>query len=447
MSRSNSRSRAPAAELEADIADLAHDGRGVARIDGKAVFVAGALEGERVRLRLRQRHRHFDEAEVVEVLSASPHRVEPKCAHFGVCGGCSLQHLDAAAQIVAKQRVLADNFARIGKVEPASWLPPLVDEPWGYRRKGRLSVRAVAKKGRVLVGFREDANPRYVADIRHCDVVHPALGTRIEAISELVGSLDAAADIAQIEFAAGDDAIALVFRHLQPLSESDRAALVGFGRQHGFAIYLQPGGLSSVHPLWPESPRLAFKLSPGGGADDVELEFRPLDFVQVNAGMNQRMMTRAMELLDPQPDDRVLDLFCGLGNFTLPIARRVAEVAGVEGEHGLVERAGENAQRNGIANAGFHVANLFEDQRGADWARQPWDKLLLDPPRAGADQVLAYLPHKATRRVVYVSCHPASLARDAGILVNQHGFRLSAAGVMDMFPHTAHVESIAVFER
>ncbi|MDE2316471.1 MAG: 23S rRNA (uracil(1939)-C(5))-methyltransferase, partial [Xanthomonadaceae bacterium] len=276
MSRSNSRSRAPDAELEADIADLAHDGRGVARIDGKAVFVAGALEGERVRLRLRQRHRHFDEAEVVEVLSASPHRVEPKCAHFGVCGGCSLQHLDAAAQIVAKQRVLADNFARIGKVEPASWLPPLVDEPWGYRRKGRLSVRAVAKKGRVLVGFREDANPRYVADIRHCDVVHPALGTRIEAISELVGSLDAAADIAQIEFAAGDDAIALVFRHLQPLSESDRAALVGFGRQHGFAIYLQPGGLSSVHPLWPESPRLAFKLSPGGGTDDVELEFRPL---------------------------------------------------------------------------------------------------------------------------------------------------------------------------
>ncbi|MBD8898349.1 23S rRNA (uracil(1939)-C(5))-methyltransferase RlmD [Rhodanobacter sp. DHG33] len=447
MSRSNSRSRAPAAELEADITDLAHDGRGVARIDGKAVFVAGALEGERVRLRLRKRHRHFDEGEVVEVLTASPHRVTPRCAHFDVCGGCSLQHLDAEAQIAAKQRVLADNFARIGKVEPASWLPPLVDEPWGYRRKGRLSVRAVAKKGRVLVGFREDANPRYVADIRHCDVVHPALGEKIELLGELVGSLDAAADIAQIEFAAGDDTVALVFRHLQPLSEGDRAALTAFGQQHGFAIYLQPGGLSSVHPLWPEAPRLAFKLSPGGGAEDVELEFRPLDFVQVNAGMNQRMMARAMELLDPQPTDRVLDLFCGLGNFTLPIARRVAEVAGVEGEHGLVERAGENARRNGIANASFHVANLFENQSGADWARQPWDKLLLDPPRAGADQVLAYLPHKATRRIVYVSCHPASLARDAGILVHQHGFRLSAAGVMDMFPHTAHVESIAVFER
>jgi 23S rRNA (uracil1939-C5)-methyltransferase len=447
MSRSNSRNRAPAAEIEADVTALAHDGRGVARIDGKAVFVAGALEGERVRLRVVQRHRHFDEAQVTAVITASPHRVTPKCAHFGVCGGCSLQHLDAVAQIEAKQRVLAENFARIGKVEPQRWLAPLTDTPWGYRRKGRLSVRAVPKKGRVLVGFREAANPRYVADIRHCDVVHPAIGERIEAIGELVGALDGASGIPQIEFAAGDDTVALVFRHLEPLSERDRAALVAFGQMHGLAIYLQPGGVSSVHPLWPEAPRLAFKLSPGGDASAVELAFQPLDFVQVNAGMNQKMLAHAMALLDPQPGDRVLDLFCGLGNFTLPIARRVAEVVGVEGEHGLVERAGENARRNGIANAGFRVANLFEDQRDADWARQGWDKLLLDPPRAGADHVLAYLPHKATNRIVYVSCHPASLARDAGILVNQHGFRLSAAGVMDMFPHTAHVESIALFER
>ena len=447
MSRSNSRSRAPGAEIEADITALAHDGRGVARIDGKAVFVAGALEGERVRLRVVQRHRHFDEAQTTEVMTASPHRVTPKCAHFGVCGGCSLQHLDAAAQIEAKQRVLAENFARIGKVEPQRWLAPLADAPWGYRRKGRLSVRAVPKKGRVLVGFREAANPRYVADIRHCDVVHPAIGERIELIGDLVSAMDGAASIPQIEFAAGDDTVALVFRHLEALSERDRAALADFGRQHGFAIYLQPGGLSSVHPLWPEAPRLAFRLAPSGGADDVELEFQPLDFVQVNAGMNQKMMAHAMTLLDPQPTDRVLDLFCGLGNFTLPIARRVAAVVGVEGEHGLVERAGENAARNGLANARFHVANLFEDQRGAEWARQPWDKLLLDPPRAGADKVLDYLPHQATKRIVYVSCHPASLARDAGILVNQHGFKLSAAGVMDMFPHTAHVESIALFER
>jgi 23S rRNA (uracil1939-C5)-methyltransferase len=434
-------------EFEAPITDLSHDGRGVARIDGKTVFVSGALLGEQVRLKIRKRHRNFDEAETIEVLTPSPHRVEPRCSHFGQCGGCSLQHLDATAQIEAKQRVLVDNFARIGKVEPESWLPPLTDEAWGYRRKGRLSVRAVAKKGRVLVGFREESNPRFVADITHCDVVHPAIGSRIGRLGELVGSMDAAAEIAQIEFAAGDDTVALVFRHLKPLSEGDRAKLIAFAQQHGFAIYLQPGGISSVHPLWPENPRLAFRVPAGEGVEDVELEFQPLDFVQVNAGMNRRMMARTLELLDLQPQDRVLDLFCGLGNFTLPLARRVAEVTGVEGEHGLVARAAENATRNGIDNARFHVANLFEDQRGTDWARKPWDKLLLDPPRAGADQVLEYLPHKETGRIVYVSCHPASLARDAGILVNQHGFRLVSAGVMDMFPHTAHVESIALFER
>ncbi|MDE2154516.1 MAG: 23S rRNA (uracil(1939)-C(5))-methyltransferase RlmD [Xanthomonadaceae bacterium] len=445
MSRSNSASSTP---FEAVITDLGHDGRGVARIDGKTVFVSGALLGEQVLLRLRKRHRRFDEAEVVEVIARSPHRVEPRCRHFGSCGGCSLQHMDAAAQIEAKQRVLAENFERIGKVAPQAWLPPLSGEPWGYRRKGRLSVRNVEKKGRVLVGFREESNPRFVADIQQCEVMDPALGPKIGLLADLLNGLQAASDIAQVEFAAGDDGMALVFRHMQPLSDADRAALVAFGRQHSLAIYLQPGGQSSVHPLWPEQPRLAFRLASGDARfADVELEFEPLDFVQVNAGMNQRMLARALELLDPQPADRVLDLFCGLGNFTLPIARRVAGVAGVEGEHGLVERAVRNAARNGIDNARFHVANLFEDQRGSEWARQPWDKLLLDPPRAGADALLDYLPHRQTRRVVYVSCHPASLARDAGILVNRHGFELKSAGVMDMFPHTAHVESIALFER
>ncbi|MBE1161159.1 23S rRNA (uracil(1939)-C(5))-methyltransferase RlmD [Dyella acidiphila] len=434
-------------EFEAPITDLSHDGRGVARIDGKTVFVSGALLGEQVRFKIRKRHRHFDEAETLAILTPSPHRVEPRCRHFGQCGGCSLQHLDAVSQIAAKQRVLVDNFARIGKVEPESWLPPLTDEAWGYRRKGRLSVRAVAKKGRVLVGFREESNPRFVADITHCEVVHPAIGPKIGLLGELVGSMDAAAEIAQIEFAAGDDTVALVFRHLKPLSEGDRAKLIAFAQEHAFAIYLQPGGISSVHPLWPEQPRLAFRIPAGEGVEDVELEFQPLDFVQVNAGMNRRMLAHALQLLDAQPADRVLDLFCGLGNFTLPLARRVAEVTGVEGEHGLVARAAENAKQNGITNASFAVANLFEDQRGTDWARKPWDKLLLDPPRAGADKVLEYLPHKHTGRIVYVSCHPASLARDAGILVNQHGFRLVSAGVMDMFPHTAHVESIALFER
>ncbi len=445
MSRSNSVSSVP---FEAHITDLGHDGRGVARIDGKTVFVSGALLGERVMAKLRKRHRHFDEAETIEVIAASPHRVEPKCRHFAQCSGCSLQHLDAPSQIAAKQRVLAENFERIGKVAPQTWLAPLTAEPWAYRRKGRLSVRNVAKKGRVLVGFREEQNPRFVTEIRQCEVMHPALGPKVGLLADLLGTMDAADDIPQIEFAAGDELMALVFRHMQPLSERDQGALIAFGQQHGFAIYLQPGGTSSVRPLWPENPRLAFRIgSDDARFADVELEFEPLDFVQVNAGMNQLMMARALELLDPQPTDRVLDLFCGLGNFTLPIARRVAEVVGVEGEHGLVERAAQNAAHNGIANARFHVANLFEDQRATEWARQPWDKLLLDPPRAGADQVLEYLPHKATRRIVYVSCHPASLARDAGILVNRHGFKLSSAGVMDMFPHTSHVESIALFER
>jgi 23S rRNA (uracil1939-C5)-methyltransferase len=430
-------------ELEATITNLSHDGRGVARIDNKATFVSGALLGERVVLKYLKRHRNYDDAEVVRLIEASPDRVEPRCQHFGQCSGCSLQHMDPVAQIAAKQRVLAENFERLGKVTPASWLPPLSGQPWAYRRKGRFSVRYVAKKGRVLVGFRDESNTSLVADIARCEVIHPALGPKVGLLANLIDGMDAARDIPQVEFAAGDDTVALVFRHMAQLSDRDRSALVAFGQEHGFAVYLQPGNGSSVYPIWPEAPRLAFALP----ADDVELEFLPLDFIQVNAGMNQLMLARTMELLDLQPTDRVLDLFCGLGNFTLPMARHAAEVVGVEGEHGLVERAAANATRNGLGNVSFRVANLFDDQRSAPWASQSWDKILLDPPRAGADKVLEYLPRKGTHRIVYVSCHPGSLARDAGILVQKHGFKLVSAGVMDMFPHTAHVESIALFER
>ncbi|HJU40817.1 MAG TPA: 23S rRNA (uracil(1939)-C(5))-methyltransferase RlmD, partial [Tahibacter sp.] len=428
--------------FDIDIADLSHDGRGVAHRDGKAVFVAGALPGEKVTARLAHRSRHFDEAVVETLHTRSPDRVEPRCAHYGVCGGCALQHLSTQAQIAAKQHVLAENFERIGKVTPKRWLEPLAGEPWGYRRRGRLSVKYVDKKGRALVGFRE-ANGRYVADVARCEVLVPAIGERIAAIGELVGSLDAVREIPQIEIASGDDTVALVFRHLSPLSERDRAALVAFGQAHGIAIFAQPGGNDSVHPLWPESPRLAFSIP----SAQVELEFRPLDFIQVNARMNERMIAHALSLLDPQPGERVLDLFCGLGNFTFPIARRCKEVVGVEGEHGLVERAKANAAANGVANVDYHVANLLDDQRETPWARAAYDKILIDPPRSGAAAVFDYLPRKGTNRIVYVSCHPGSLARDAGILVEKHGFKLKAAGVMDMFPHTAHVESIALFER
>ena len=427
---------------EVDIIDLSHDGRGVARIDGKTVFVAGALPGERVRLGRVQRHRNYDEAKAEEILVRSPQRIEPRCAHFGHCSGCSLQHLPPEAQIAAKQHVLVENFERIGKVAPDRWLEPLTGDPWGYRRKGRLSVKWVAKKDKALVGFRED-NPRFVADLARCHTLLPQVGERLADLGVLVGSLDARAEIAQIEIAAGDDTVALTFRNLRPLSDGDRAALVAFGQHHGLAILLQPGGPDSVVPLWPEPVPLSFRIP----AYDLDIAFRPLDFIQVNAGMNQRMIARALELLDLRADDRVLDLFCGLGNFTLPIARVAGEVVGVEGEAALVARSRENAVRNGIANAQFHAADLAADQRGTAWAQARYDKLLLDPPRSGAAAVLEYLPRKGTDRVVYVSCHPGSLARDAGTLVTQHGFCLVAAGVMDMFPHTAHVESIALFER
>jgi 23S rRNA (uracil1939-C5)-methyltransferase len=427
---------------EVEIVDLSHDGRGVARIEGKTVFVAGALPGERAIVRVASRHRNFDEAKVETLLTRSPERIEPRCPHFGTCGGCALQHLPASAQIAAKQRVLAENFERIGKIAPKRWLDPLTDAAWGYRRKGRLSVKWVAKKGRTLVGFREE-NPRFVADLSVCHTLLPEVGLRIAAIGELIGSLDAKETIAQIEIAAGDQNVALVFRHLQPLSADDTARLIAFGRANELAILLQPGGPDSVHALWPEHVELSFRIE----GSDVGIAFEPLDFVQVNAGMNERMVARTLELLDPAPDDRVLDLFCGLGNFTLPIARRAGAVVGVEGEAGLVARARRNAGANGLANVEFASADLATDQRNAPWATRDYGKMLLDPPRSGAAAVLDYLPRKSTRRIVYVSCHPGSLARDAGTLVERHGFELVAAGVMDMFPQTAHVESIALFER
>ena len=438
--------------FDLDIIDLSHDGRGVARRPGgahagKTVFVSGALPGERVRVRQTARSRSFDEATTLEVLAASPDRVPARCAHFGTCGGCVLQHLAEDKQIGAKQRVLLENLERIGRVVPEQVLTPLTDASWGYRRKGRFSVRRVEKKDKTLVGFREQ-DPRFVADLSQCHTVVPQIGTRIAALSALIDGLDTRRDLPQVEFIVGDayddfDGVALVFRHLQPLSERDRAALAAFGQTHRMAVFLQPGGLDSVHPLWPVEPQLSFRLP----AWDLELKFRPLDFIQVNAGLNEKMIARALELLDVQPEDRVLDLFCGLGNFTLPLARSAREVVGVEGDAGLVARARENAVHNGLDNVRFHAADLAQDLRGQPWLRGPFDRLLLDPARSGADIVLKQLPLAGLRRIVYVSCHPGSLARDAGYLVNERGWKLSAAGVMDMFPHTAHVESIAVFDR
>ena len=436
-----SRTRTPLPELELAIADLSHDGRGVARHEGKAVFVSGALPGERVRAKLVRRHRQFDEGQVGEVLEASPDRVEPACAHFGTCGGCVLQHLAPAAQIAAKQHTLLENLARIGQVEPRRVLEPLAGDPWGYRRRGRLSVKDVRKKERVLVGFRE-LDGRYVADLAQCHVLHPSVGTKLAQLSALVQSLDARGDIPQIEVAVADRVAALVIRHLQPLSAGDVEKLVAFGRAEGLAMLAQPGGPDTVRALDGDAPELTFALPRHG----IELAFEPLDFVQVNATMNERMIDHALALLEPRAGESVLDLFCGLGNFTLPIARAGAATVGVEGDAGLVARARANAARNGL-EVEYFAADLFADQRDAPWAARRYDAILLDPPRAGAAEALEYLPRREVERVVYVSCHPGSLARDAGTLVRRHGMTLEAAGVMDMFPHTAHVESIALFTR
>jgi 23S rRNA (uracil1939-C5)-methyltransferase len=431
------------------IVDLIHDGRGVARWPeghaqaGKTVFVSGALPGETVSVQQTARSRHFDEAKTLEVIEASPDRVAPRCPHFGTCGGCVLQHLAEDKQIEAKQRTLLDNLQRIGHVAPQAVLPPLRGDSWGYRRKGRFSVRRVEKKDKTLVGFREQ-DPRFVADIRECHVVVPQLGFRVEALGALVDSLDARRDIPQIEFIAGDAAIALVFRHLQPLSDGDKAKLEVFAAAEGFSIFLQPGGIDSVHPLAGDAPQLSFRLPQW----DIELLFRPLDFIQVNAKLNEAMISRALDLLDVQPGERVLDLFCGLGNFTLPLARASGdgEVVGVEGDAGLVQRARANATHNGLTNVQFHAADLAQDLVGQAWVKAGFDKLLLDPARSGAIEVLKQLPLKGLKRIVYVSCHPGSLASDAAYLVNDAGWTLREAGVMDMFPHTAHVESIAVFD-
>ena len=423
------------------VVSLAHDGRGVARVEGKTVFVDGALPGETVMASRGRKHRRYDEATLLEVLEASPDRVQPGCAHFGVCGGCALQHLDGTRQIEAKQAHVAEQFARVGQVEPARWLEPLRGPPWGYRRRARLAAKYVIKKERVLVGFRERAKP-YVADVTACPVLAAPVGPLIGELAELVGTLSIRGRLPQFEVAVGETATALVARVLDEPTAEDRQRLRAFAAARGVEIYLQPGGLDTVAPLDPPATPLRYRLP----EFDVEITFQPIDFIQVNAAINAQAVSLALELLQPTASHKVLDLFCGLGNFTLPIARRAGRVIGVEGEAGLVARARANAAANGIENAEFHVADLTADPAEAPWARGGFDRVLLDPPRAGAAGVLPLIGRVRPDRIVYVSCHPASLARDAGVLVNGHGYRLAAAGVMDMFPHTAHVESIAVFE-
>ncbi len=434
--------KVPTEQVTATIESLSHEGRGVARVNEKVVFVNGALPGEEVVFSYVRSASKFDEGRVDEVLTASADRIEPKCPHFSLCGACSLQHMSSDKQIELKQAQLLEHFEHIGKVTPDEILPPLTGPLWGYRRKARLGVRNVRGKGRVLVGFRERYSP-YLADMHRCEVLHPNVGERLDELSELIGSLDAHSEIAQIEVAVSDDDTAMVFRNLVALSEGDREKLIAYGEKTGIHIYEQPKGPTTVALLWPAVSELFYRLP----EYDIEMKFRPGDFTQVNTDINRKMIPKALELLDIQPHETVLDLFCGLGNFTLPLARKAKQVVGVEGDEGLVQRAIENAERNGIKNVQYHVANLAEDVSNLEWMAQHYDKILIDPARSGALEVLHQLARFTPEKLVYVSCNPATLARDAGVLVNEHGYRLKQAGVMDMFPHTTHVESIALFER
>ncbi len=442
MNRRHRKPKLPNYPVRVSIERLSHDGRGVTHVDGKAVFVDGALPGEDISFLYTGRARKHDEGRLCELFRASPHRVEPKCAHFDICGGCSLQHQHSGEQILAKQQTLLDNLRRIGKLEPETLLDPLTGPVWGYRNKARLGVKDVKKKGRVLVGFREKRKS-YIADIQRCEVLHPSIGERLHELADLISGTQARARIAQIEVAVGDDTTVLVFRNLDPLSRDDRQRLTEYAQHTGLHIYLQPTGPDSIELLWPEASTLYYCLPD----QNIEVQFLPTDFTQVNPVLNKIMIQQALELLDLQESDTVLDLFCGLGNFTLPIARKVAAVVGVEGEAGLVQRARENSQRNGIDNVEYHVVDLSQQPCEQSWMQRSYDKILIDPPRSGAQELVPNLAELGADRIVYVSCHPASLARDAGMLVNDRGYRLIAAGVMDMFPHTTHVESMALFER
>jgi 23S rRNA (uracil1939-C5)-methyltransferase len=426
------------------IASVTHDGRGIVHGEGKKVFVAGALAGEEVRYQRRKRRRNFDEAELLEVIVASPERVSARCAAFGRCGGCSLQHVSPEQQREIKFRTLKDSLERIGGVEPREWLDPVVGEAWNYRRRARLAVKDVQAKGRVLVGFRERHAP-FITDMHRCEVLAAPLDDWIDPLSDLIGQLSIRDRLPQVEVSVGENAVALVFRVLDSPDADDHARLAAFGRERGADIWLQTAGLDSLRPL--DAAACSTELTYSLPDFEVEIAFLPLDFVQVNADINRRLVARAIDLLDVEAGHRVLDLFCGIGNFSLPLARRSGQVLGVEGEAAMVARARENARRNGLDNAEFRAADLAELDGNEAWLSGGWDRLLLDPARNGAAAVVDNIGAIGAARIVYVSCHPGTLARDAGKLVREHGYQIESAGIVDMFPHTAHVESIAVFTK
>jgi len=438
------RSRKKLSELpfEVEILSIGAKGMGIAEHEGKRLKVYDALPGEKVSARYLFGRSQRGKAETLEVLEPSADRVEPRCPNFGYCGGCSMQHMSMDAQLARKQAALFQNLKETGQLEPVSLYPPLNGPAWNYRRKARLSVRDVAAKGRVLVGFRE-RNGRYVADMTECHILRSEIADSFQQITSLMGTLECRGTIPQIEVACGDGQSALIIRHLEDLSEADTELMRAFSTETGIGIFLQSGGPDTVVLLAPDNFQLEFGIDSLG----LKFHFEPLDFTQVNGELNQQMVMRAMELLDPQPEDRILDLFCGLGNFTLPLATRAGQVVGIEGSEEMVERGGTNASLNDLGNVSFHATDLYQACETAPWPEADYNKVLLDPPRSGAEELLPWIAASKVSRVLYISCNPETLARDADILVNQYGFKLQGAGIINMFPHTPHSEAIALFER
>ncbi len=426
---------------ELEIESLSHEGRGIAHLEEKVIFVSGALPGEKVIAERAFSRAKFEEADVSEVLVASPKRITPKCAVFGICGGCSFQHLSSEDQIDAKGKWLKDAFEQQAKTEPKNWLEPLQVQDWGYRRKARLGVRFVAKKDKVLVGFREKKSG-WIANMDRCEVLHPSIGEHLVALGSAIEKLSIKSQVPQLEVAVAENNTVLILRHLEPLSAKDEQILLDCASDLGISFYTQSGGEETVKPLG--EPVVLTYSHP---KHNIEMAFLPTDFTQVNFKLNQKMVSLAIDLLALNNNDEVIDLFCGLGNFTLPMARYAKYVVGIEGDSGLIERAKENAQRNDIQNVDFYKADLFKEVAGFEWFRgKKYNKALIDPARSGAIEIVELLPKLGVERLVYVSCNPATLARDTEKLIEM-GYTLETAGVMDMFPQTAHVESIALFTK
>jgi 23S rRNA (uracil1939-C5)-methyltransferase len=446
--RRRRKQRLPEQAVEAEITAMSSEGRGITHVEDRTVFIDQALQGERVLFKYTRMNNKIAEGRAVEILRPCEQRVVPKCSAFEMCGGCSLQHMSSATQIALKQSMLLDQLKHNG-VTPEQVLDPLLGPEYGYRHKARLGVRYVHKKEKVLVGFRE-RNSSFITETTRCEVLHPSVGEIIDELASCINQLQAKRNIPQIEVAVGENQTVLVFRHLEELSDDDRTILADFCTSRTLVCYLQAGKPDDLELLVPGQAETLFYRLPVDSESEssIKIEFQPSDFTQVNPDINKQMVLDAIDYLELKETDTVLDLFSGLGNFSLAMAKHCRQVTAVEGSLVMVNKARDNAELNDISNAEFVYADLYSDDALTEnWTKQKYDKILLDPPRSGAAEVLPVLKKMQASKIVYVSCHPATLARDAAVLVNELGYKLKSAGIMNMFPHTGHVESIAVFEK